>query len=263
MKQGKDIKLAIYRCAIGDYDILLSERIIIKDADYFLFTDNAELNIYPYKTIHVDIIDDNPSLTNRSIKLKIPDILKEYDLTVYLDSNIAILDNLNFIVDEFLSTGKEMGSFAHPYALSIEEEINMCIRYGKADKSVLHEEIEYYNSLPDLPRPRLSDNSILLRKKPDKNMLNAMKYWYEMVKKYSGRDQISLPSVKSKFNIKDHFFSFSPRSPGNPYFLVFPHKPSSNKKFGYKVIAFIVRFALKLCVREIILQKNKLGLKNV
>lgn len=263
MTGDNNTTVAVFRCVIGNYDEVLPERIITKDADYFLFTDNPELNIYPYKTIHVNVIDHSPSLTNRDIKLKIPEILREYDLTIYLDSNIAVLNDLSTLVEEFLSSGKEMGSFSHPYFKSMDDEIDSCIKAKKANESVIRKEIEFYNSLSDLPRPRLSDNSILLRRKPSKNMLNAMNHWYELVKRYSGRDQISLPSVKAKFNIDDYFFDFSPRSSGNKYFLVFPHRLSSNKRLSFKGLTFSARFIFKLCVRELILLKNMVGWLNV
>jgi len=256
MTGDKNISLAIFRCAIGNYDVLLPERVIIKDADYFLFTDNPKLNVYPYKRIHVNVIDHSPSLTNRDIKLKIPDILQEYDLTIYLDSNIAVFSDLSPLIEEFLSSGKEMGSFSHPYFKSMDDEIDGCVKAGKANESVIRKEIKFYDSMPDLPRLRLSDNSILFRRKPSKNMLNAMNYWYELVKRYSGRDQISLPFVKAKFNIDDFFFSFSPRSPGNQYFFVFPHRPSSNNRLCFKSIILWARFVFKLCIRELIYLKN-------
>ena len=255
--------IAIFRCVIGNYDIVLRERIIIKDADYFLFTDRPDLNIYPYKTIHVNVIDHSPSLTNRNVKIKIPKILRDYDLTIYLDCNIAVLCDLSPLVAEFLSSEKEMGSLSHPYFKSMNDEINSCIKAEQASESVLREEIKFYNSLPDIPRARLSDNSILFRRKPSKKMLNAMNYWYELVKRFSGRDQISLPSVKATFNIDDYFFNFSPRSSGNQYFLVFPHRPSSKNRFSFKSITFMARCAFKLCIRELILLRNMFGKLNV
>jgi len=42
-------KFAVYKCLIGNYDILLNENQSHDEIDYFLFTDNPNLNIFPYK----------------------------------------------------------------------------------------------------------------------------------------------------------------------------------------------------------------------
>ena len=221
--------VAVYRCLFNDYDYFLEDLYVTSNVDYYLFTDNQNIKSHNYKKILVETKEKNPSLDNRSLKLNIPDELLNYDLTIYLDTNICIVDDISSLIESFLSSKAEIGLFKHPYHNSINDDIDMCIESNKSNAEIIKKELDYYESLGLVPRDNLSDNSIIFRKKQNENMLNAMKYWTHLVKSFSGRDQISLPMVRSKFNLNEYFFNFSPRTKDNNYFVVFPHKPKYKK----------------------------------
>ena len=69
MNKKNPNKVAIYRCVFSDYDIILPELQVYENIDYYLFTDNANLDIFPYKTIFTDSKYRSPSLDNRFIKI--------------------------------------------------------------------------------------------------------------------------------------------------------------------------------------------------
>lgn len=252
----KKNKIALYRCMFDDYDLILSELFIMPNVDYYLFTDNIALNVHPYHKINVKQNEDNPSLSNRAIKMNLPDILRSYEFTIYIDSNIGIMHDLNPLISDFIQTGAAIGSFSHPSHHSLEQEIELCRVLGKADINAMEEERLFYSSAPFPVRDRLSDNSVIFRRKYDDNMISAMHYWYELTKKYSGRDQLSLPAVKGRFNINDFFFDFSPRTRFNKYFLVFPHNLDQQRLPVRKLVKFYISFLLRYIFRYLFFIKG-------
>jgi len=252
----KKNEIAVYRCMFDDYDLILSELVIMPNVDYYLFTDSDSLDVYPYRKIIVKQDKDNPSISNRAIKIKLPDVLRSYKLTIYIDSNIGIMCDLNPLISDFVQDGATMASFSHPNHHSLAQEIELCRVLQKADIKAMEEEHLFYLSEPFPVRDRLSDNSIIFRKKYDDNMVAAMDYWFELTKKFSGRDQLSLPAVKGRFNINDFFFDFSPRTRFNKYFIVFPHKLDRKKSPAKKLIRFYMSFLLRYIFRYLFFLKG-------
>ncbi len=253
-------KVAIYRCIFSNYDIILPELKIYKNIDYYLFTDNESLDVYPYKTVVVESEYDSPSLDNRFIKIILPDLLATYDTTIYVDANIAIVGNFNILISEFCLSNSEIGLFSHPCHNSLEEEVELCIANNKASEEKLRNELNFYSNLDFPYRDNFSENSIIFRRKHSINMNNAMLHWFDLVKKFSGRDQMSLPTIRSQYNLREHFFDFSPRTPYNKYFVALPHKqkwgwtPSSIIKF----LNYFIKFHAKSLLRYFIFYRNRI-----
>ncbi len=255
--ENRATKIGIYRCLFGDYDFIFDEKIVLDNCDYYLFTDNPELDVFPYKTILVQPHKLGASIGNRHLKVIIPKVLREYDITIYIDSNISIVADISPLVDEFYASGALIGSFAHPYVSSVPEEVQCCILKGKADEATLRQELAHYSGQCDLASLRLSDNSIILRRMPVESLDQAMVFWFDLLKKFSGRDQLSLPFVKNSCKIQDYFFDFSPRTKGNGFFIVFPHKPKFKLLKFFSIVYICLNFIKKLAFREIALFKYR------
>ena len=238
-------KVAIYRCVFADYDIVLDERVLIPEADYYLFTDNPALEVYPYKKILIDAKSEPGSLLNRRYKLTLPSQLISYDVTIYLDGNIGIFNNFRELIDEFLLSNSDIGLFRHPNHSSVEDEVALCIANNKASEQVLKDEVKFYSQSKYSKLDGLSDNSILFRRKPIEHVTAAMKEWLDLVKQFSGRDQLSLPFIRSKYSLKEYFFNFSPRTNGNKYFIVLPHNVLLTSSTKLKFLRFKIKFNLK------------------
>jgi len=224
---------AIYRCVFGDYDVVRPERIVIGGADYYLFTDDPSLQVYPYRTVLVQDVSCGPSLTNRKLKIVLPPIMRTYDVTIYMDGNIVVLDDFSSLIEEYFASDADIGLFRHPYHDSLEDELELCVASGKCDEKALRRELSHYSAMSLSDWKGLSENSILMRRRPSRRMDQAMSHWFDLVSSYTGRDQICLPLVRAKYQLREHFFRFSPRSLFNPYFVVYPHK-HRNGSFSWR-----------------------------
>ena len=112
-------KIAIYRCVIGNYDNIPPDIGKFNWCDRFLFTDKENLFVKGYKNIKVPC-EENNALTNRKYKILVPDEIRKYQVSIYLDGNIAINDSLFKLVKEFDSTNALLGLFQHHKYLSLE-----------------------------------------------------------------------------------------------------------------------------------------------
>ena len=242
-------KVAIYRCVFANYDTLVDELVVLPDVDYYLFTDDPGLDIYPYRTILIKDFLDNPAIANRSFKLTIPEELKSYEVTIYMDGNIGVFSNIEDLIDEFLFSNADIGLFTHPNHNSLEDEIELCIKNAKSFEEKLRSEVKFYADLDTPKLDKFSDNSILFRKNHTENFSAAMQEWFELVKKFSGRDQLSLPFIRFKYNLKEHFFDFSPRTRRNKYFIVFPHNIKQDSASYFEIFKFKSKFILKKIFR--------------
>ena len=223
-------KIAIYRCVIGDYDNIPSDIGKFNWCDRFLFTDKENLFVKGYKNIKVPC-EENNALTNRKYKILVPDEIRKYQVSIYLDGNIAINDSLLKLVKEFDSTNALLGLFQHHKYLSLEEEIISVLKSKKANLKNIMNEIIKLDSINYFDAP-VTDNSVLIRKhSQDSSLDKLMKEWFLMVQEGSQRDQLSLPVLIEEHQIPLHYFNKSQRNIFNGTFLQLPHK---QKKFKLK-----------------------------
>jgi hypothetical protein len=234
-------KIAIYRCVIGDYDNIPSDIGKFNWCDRFLFTDRENLFIEGYKNINVPS-EKNNALTNRKYKILVPDEIREYQISIYLDGNIAVNDSLLKLVKEFDSTNALLGLFEHHKHLSLGEEITSVLKNKKADLKNLVNEVVKLDSTNYLDR-QVTDNSVLIRKhSQDSSLDRLMKEWFLVVQEGSHRDQLSLPVLLAKHQIPLHYFNKAQRTIFNGTFLQLPHrqKKFKLKSFTKSVVTFFI-----------------------
>ncbi|MBA87554.1 MAG: hypothetical protein CMB29_05790 [Euryarchaeota archaeon] len=239
------MKVAIYRVLIDDYDYSIEDPFLDKNYDYYLFTNQRTNKFKNYKKIFIKDNELNPSLQNRKLKIIIPEILLSYDVVIYLDNNIKICAPINKILKKFYFSDCEIGFCKHPYGHTLTDEINSCINFNQSKKEDLFREISYYKKNNISAKEVLTDNSFLIRRINTLLEKNYSSEWFEYVKNFSGRDQISLPFIRSKFKLKEMLFDFSPRKFNN-YFSVLPHKFKYERKRKKKLVRHIISLTFKI-----------------
>lgn len=215
-------RIAIYRAMFGNYDRAPWDLFIHPNIDYFFFTDNKEIVLPNYQVIVFDECE-TPVLNNRHLKIVSHDALADYDLTIYIDTNIAICRDLMPLINKFWGSQMEFGLFRHPWNKNVEQEYHECVSVKKTSDQAVRSELAYYDEMAVTPQIPHTDNSIILRRRLVNKSQEAMAAWFALVKEYSGRDQISFPFIRSMFRLREFVYNFSPRDTLNPYFVVLPH----------------------------------------
>lgn len=125
-------------------------------------------------------------------------IFPEYDLSVYLDGNLAIVGPIAALVATFEKSGATMGLFAHARK-TVEAEIAACAHHRKfsaRDKAMIAAQVERYRADGILVQEALTDNGVLFRNHRAPELDAAMRLWWREFATGVRRDQISLPYVR-------------------------------------------------------------------
>ncbi len=224
------LRLAVYTCIIGDYDVLLPPVNAPKDVDYFCFTDSPDRKVKGWTKLPLANPESVaiPGMINRYHKLFPEKVLPgTYDCSIYVDGNIRVIGDIRSFAEKYFKEDAPLVLFKHPDQSTVDEEANRCIQRGLFDEQqveLLKQQLAFYNNegMPvDVP---LTENSVIIRYHGFKNLMSAMSLWWDQLSRYASRDQLCLPyslwkSKCSAFVIDDWTFRTV-----NPYFEKYEHR---------------------------------------
>jgi hypothetical protein len=209
----RSLKKVVYTIILGNYDEPNSFK-KQKGYDYYLITDNINDTINKatnWKPLKIpDTVQNltvNTVKKQRFLKLHPHLLFKNYDLSIYLDGEFKIEGNLDEFLLRTLNSNSYLYSFEHPTRNNIIDEIKEVVRL-KRDKKSMGELLYQRYKKEKFPDDKgLIESCLLIRKHNDKNCINIMEKWYEEIKKYSHRDQLSFNYIYWKNTIKIKYLS--------------------------------------------------------
>ena len=188
--RGKN-RVAIFSAITNGYDSLKLPERLDPDFDYVLFTDSPAPDtgiweIRPIVSFHSDL-----TRAARFVKTHPHTLLQEYDVAVWIDSNIMILGDLDPLIREVLASEVPLGAIPHPSRESVYDEVVSCSNRGKDEISVMEEQIEKYRSESFSHSDLIESNFLVfnIRHEKIKALLDA---WWREIDLHSRRDQLSL-----------------------------------------------------------------------
>lgn len=217
-------KIAIYTGAFGkNYGVIPQKK--IPGADFFCFTDNPTKIKSPWQPI--SLLSDNPDegRKNRHPKILPHLYFKDYDISIYIDSNYLIIGDLHKLIN---SLGNfKMAIFDHNQCDDkrdcVYDEFDALIKLGKERGSfkdtpqIMEEQITFLKSENYPKNNGLIFSAVLVRKHNDPEVIKVMEDWWQMVATRSKRDQLSFDYAAWKNNFKPNIIKGDLRR-GNPYF---------------------------------------------
>ena len=220
----------IYTCLAGDYDHLINHHYISDDYDYVCFTDNPLLlkfKIYGvWRILPLVFTELDDTRNNRWHKLHPHELFPEYDESIYVDSNINILTG--HIFNELKNTRKDFILPRHFFHDCIYDELKFIVQCRKDSAENMKALCDFYTDEKLPHHLGFSENNLLYRKHHCKAVIKIMDMWWNMIKKYSKRDQASLMYVmwKNRIDIKSCLIPNLRTDSKN--FRVAPHKEYKN-----------------------------------
>ena len=198
------MKIAVYTANFGGKDELLPPLNYLdnKDVDFYLFTD-TEQNVFPYTTIVKPQIFKDVSKNAFYYKHMGDEILKNYDILIWHDSNIQLIfDKLFNLID--LGENSFLTMYIHPDRDCFYSEAMTTIKYDKDfSLRVLKQAFLYFvNGMP--AHAGMYASGILI-KNQNIDSGNFYTMWWDQTLKYSRRDQLSIVyniyKTKQKVNV--------------------------------------------------------------
>ncbi len=202
-------KGVIYTCITGGYDNLIQHNCVNQNFDYVCFTDNAELlnkkqvGIWQIRPLIFDKLD--PTRNNRWHKTHPHVLFPEYDLSIYMDSNIDILSDKLFCMIE---PPKKLMVPMHYIRDCIYDECQQVIKDQKDSPENVHKMLNFLKKEHMPHHYGLTENCILIRQHNDSKIKKIMDEWWYFIENYTKRDQLSFAYVLWKNGVLVDQISF-------------------------------------------------------
>ena len=237
-------KIAIYTSIFGSYDNLSNITYRPENCEFICFTD-SDIQSNDWKIVRVSKLYNDPVRDAKRYKILPHRYLSEYDISIYMDGNFEIQENITILVNKYLS-GSSAAFFDHNQQEEYDRrnciyaEADFIINAGninmgrwpergtlnyKDNPVIIREQVSRYK-IEGYPKNNgLIVGGIILRKHNDIDCINAMESWWNEIKYYSKRDQLSFNYVAWKENFK---FNYIPGQTRNSKFFIY--RPHDNKK---------------------------------
>ncbi|NHE56245.1 glycosyltransferase domain-containing protein [Cyclobacterium plantarum] len=241
------MKIAVYTAIFGGKDYLLDpinfKKNVNYKVDYFCFTDNLKLISNVYTIIYINPSINSTVKKSRFIKIKGSKELIEYDYVIWHDGNIQInADKIEVLIEDL--GNNFLAVFRHPYRDNIFDESKACIKLRKEDFFIIIFQLLVYMWKGVSTEGKLFETGIFVKKNNFKE--EFFNLWWDNVKKYSCRDQISLSYVVENTNEKLSLLDGEGKN--NPYSTYHPHiyNTIGKKLFCHKIEIKIFGFFVEL-----------------
>ncbi len=193
-------KFVIYTAIFGRLGRFKIPNVSISDVSRFCFTDlDVESHFYEIKKMNLNHLLS--VRRQRWVKICIPDeIFDNYEYSVYVDCKRPMSVDFDYLLNcmeaesDFLTRPHRRRSCAY-------DEGMFCIDRKKDHKAVILKQLGFYKSQKFPTHCGLHATGLLMRRHTEK-MKEFSSLWWKQVERYSHRDQISLPYVAWKYDMK-------------------------------------------------------------
>ena len=217
-------KKVIYTSIFGSEYYLHDPEVDMEGWDFICFTDNPNYESNYWKVVLTPKIYDG-ARDSKKPKILPHRYLKDYDISVWVDGDVKITDDINQLVDKYLYD-KDYAVFNHEFCgITTTGNLNVrkCIydeakfikwlgdnhprKHYKDDLNVINNQVNRYREEGYPENNGQARNTILIRRHNNKDIIKTMEDWWIEVKYGSKRDQLSFPYVswrnKLDFNFID------------------------------------------------------------
>lgn len=200
-------KIAVYTAISNDYDSLKMPYCISDDIDYICFSDRPIRNSGVWKIRINPYQNKNGIITSRYIKMHPHVLLPEYDIAIWMDSNITISGNIMPYINKFQNSGKLVGAMYHPFRENIYQEVEACILKNRESPELMRKQVEYYKN-QGFVHNDLTENNWLMFRLHQPLTEKFLDMWWGELERFSKRDQLSFNYCLNRLGIE--WFPFLP-----------------------------------------------------
>lgn len=197
----------VYTCVTNGYDDVSKIAIpsyVNSEWDYVCFTDNKEqilkgrVGVWKMRPLSFARLDGTRN--NRWHKFH-PDVLfPDYNESIYIDANVDILTD--WIFKEALRRNQDMLLPLHPHRKCIYQEYKMIMSQFMDDPELLLAERRVVKK-SGMPKDYgMTENNVIYRKHNDSLVKKMMAECWDMVVRYSKRDQLCMSWILWKHGVR-------------------------------------------------------------
>jgi len=210
----------VYTAITGGYDKPVEQE-LKPGWDYVIFTDRKDVISKTGKVIYIDPKGD--SKKDREIKWLPHKYLPDYDAWLWLDGNIKLNKDPDDLLAEMDVNGVEAVFMKHFERDCIYVEAEACKIYKKDEVGVIDAQVKFLRGKNYPEHNGLVAGGVIMRKNTRAVKIFCDKV-FEVVKKYSRRDQLAINYVAWKRNYKFGTIDWQVGSNEDAEFYMVPHK---------------------------------------
>lgn len=237
-------KLVVYTAIMGEYDGLIPQP-QYEGVDYVCFTDvNLSSNTWKIIKVQKPIENDN-TRSARFFKILAHRHLGVYEKSIYIDGNFLLLQDPRPLVNNILSKSS-LAFFDHNKVDDARNcafaEYEAILKIGKEtgkfkdEPELMRKLIEYMRSEGFPEDSGLISSGVLIRNHNDREVVALMEDWWQLVKNFSKRDQLSFDFALWRNKFTNFALLEGDIRRGNPWFYFVGHhrKNYTRKLMKYK-----------------------------
>lgn len=196
--RGLDLsRIVVYTAIEGDYDELI-EPVPESGVDYVCFTDNPALQSHTWQVEHISTpVDGDLARDIRKYKTCPQNYFPEYTLSVWVDASFVLKKSVKDFINKY-SRGSGLLCFPHPERFCIYDECGALITIRKAEPVAMIRQVAHYWEEGYPAGNGLYAGGFLVRNHHDEALNCCMEDWWQEIRKFTVRDQLSLPYVLYK-----------------------------------------------------------------
>lgn len=183
-------RVGVFTANVDAYESIKYHEYVNPGYDYILLTDQPPLYWHVYDVRPVPMHDQDPTRRVRYIKNHPHLLMADYEIAVWIDSNILIRGDIEPIVQAFRDSGQPIGTIPHPLRRSVYEEGEACIERSKDDADVIRAQMLRYRQ-EGFDCDNLVESCMILYRIGHPRLMPAMGNWWKEIDGGSRRDQLS------------------------------------------------------------------------
>lgn len=198
------MRICCYTCIVNGYDVLHPIPEGNDGIDFICFTDDLTMNPLGWKLrpIPGDIKTLDKIKQQRMVKILPNKYLSEYDVSVWIDGNIAPIGDIRKdLIDHLDLENQPIYMRKHPSRNCIYQEKKAVLSLKKASPMVVERQIRSYMA-DGYPRNNgMVESNVIVRAHNTQKCCVLMYKWACQIVKWSHRDQLSFNYVSWKYKI--------------------------------------------------------------
>ena len=200
----------MYTALYGNKDALREPLVTSDGFDYVCFTDNKNLKSNIWDCRYSEPIHSDPVRSAKVFKAKPHEYFPKHDLSLWVDANFLIKSDLNTFVEKTNNlSDANMLLFQHDQGRDcIYDEAQVIINHKKDDPNIVFEQMQRYRNENYPANNGLTANSILLRRHNSDDISALSNLWWDEIKNYSRRDQLSFCYCLWKQSVKYYLLKY-------------------------------------------------------
>lgn len=219
------INTIVYKCADPSYDFNFVPKVVDSNnvrKRYLWVSHNGAHGGRGWESYSVRQIKGETSGKNYNRQLKFLPfaVLPECDLSLYIDGNVQVFPHVDRVLSDFWNSGADIAIMPHNRRDTIVEEVEECRLSNKltaTDYKLVKKRINWYFSQGLPENFRLYYGGVIIRRHDRTMLRSGMQNWLQEYLTGVVRDQISLPWVIWRYDLKVFNIDWSYDDPSSPF----------------------------------------------